>query len=56
MVWIYREPVAPTPCEGICEITPALVRSYPDGHCRIYMYICKYMSVHKDTFFTYVRV
>jgi hypothetical protein len=31
LVWIYTEKVAETPCVGICEITPKLVRASPPG-------------------------
>lgn len=31
LVWMYTEKVAETPCVGICEITPKLVRASPPG-------------------------
>lgn len=30
-LWIYREPIAETPCQGICEITDKLLASSPPG-------------------------
>lgn len=30
---IYREPIAAEPCQGVCELTPELLASYPDGMC-----------------------
>ena len=28
---IYREPIAAEPCQGICDLTPELLASYPAG-------------------------
>ena len=30
-LWIFREPIAATPCQGICEITDKLRASSPPG-------------------------